>query len=960
MIKGTRFLGVVLLLICFKGLFNFQKAQAQANDHVVTLEWSPDGTRIAAYWASGALEVRNVAIGTTVFSDTTRQIIEDLAWSPDGEYIAVVYDRVEIISSSSGTSIRQLPINNLRNNLAYFDAIAWNPESELLAGIVRFGVGSLAETFVYVWDSSDGTILNAYPTKGDFIEWSPTGNHLAIANTSSVGSLTIIDAISGDALLDRGSDLSIGIAWKFDGLTLAQAVFREDASGLQPYILIWDLRDGSVQRTLHRSDSNQILALDWRPGGDELAVSDAQLGIDIWDATPGTLLLDRFVDDHYVTALGWSPDGTRLAFGNEDGTIEIVPVLGTAPMAPFNLAALRLSANSIRLDWTDNSTDESEFRIERSENGIDGWTEIHTLAPDETTYTDEDLDFSTVYYYRVRAYRGSDNQYSEYSNIVDILTIPATPLNLAVSAVPFAKTNLSWEDNSSDETTFSIERSPDGSTDWVEIDTVPADTIAYEDSDLTPSTTYWYRVRAHRESDNQFSDYTPSVSVLTAPSGPSQVTATLSAPNQIQVSWTDNSTDETNFRIERSTTGTSDWSEIGTATATPYTDSTTNPSTTYYYRVRAYRNSDNVFSDYSAAASGILSSPATPASFAGVPLPINKAKLTWTDNTTDETNFRLERSDNGTSGWSEIVIAANQVAYTESRTNCIQTSYFRIRAYRGSDNQYSVYSPIVSVTTDGCGPDRLALFNTVHTHNRRFTEFPGTTYNDYWLNAPVGSGQWFMGDWNGDGVDTPAVFINGTYWYTNSQAASSTWTQINVQANEYPVVGRFDLSVGHDCLGVIDSILFPPTTVFMLGYTCNLTGDINPSLSYQWLGGILPDGQYTGEYQFVSGDWNGDGVDTIAARRSEYIAYTNVAPGQNAAFDQAQYFGNPYNGQYGGLYGVLVAGDWNYDGIDTFGYFYVDGNFYWRNHLEWNQPISGSALISNPYGTNVLPTTWRN
>jgi len=50
-------------------------------------------------------------------------------------------------------------------------------------------------------------------------------------------------------------------------------------------------------------------------------------------------------------------------------------------------------------------------------------------------------------------------------------------------------------DNSSDEQSFEIERSPDGSA-FGFLDSVPADTTSYADSGLPADTTYFYQVRA--------------------------------------------------------------------------------------------------------------------------------------------------------------------------------------------------------------------------------------------------------------------------------------------------------------------------------------------------------------------------------------------------------------------------------------------------------------------------------
>jgi len=77
-----------------------------------------------------------------------------------------------------------------------------------------------------------------------------------------------------------------------------------------------------------------------------------------------------------------------------------------------------------------------------------------------------------------------------------------------------AEANLSWNDNSSNESGFRIERSSDGQS-FSQIATVDVNTTTYSDTGLHSNTTYWYRVNAYNEYGE--SGYTNVVSLTTEP-----------------------------------------------------------------------------------------------------------------------------------------------------------------------------------------------------------------------------------------------------------------------------------------------------------------------------------------------------------------------------------------------------------------------------------------------------------
>lgn len=85
--------------------------------------------------------------------------------------------------------------------------------------------------------------------------------------------------------------------------------------------------------------------------------------------------------------------------------------------APTGLTATAQSTTSIRLDWTDNSDNETGFRLERSPDGSSEWTEVTTTSADVVSYDDTGLAAGTAYWYRVCATSGEgDTAFSNTAN----------------------------------------------------------------------------------------------------------------------------------------------------------------------------------------------------------------------------------------------------------------------------------------------------------------------------------------------------------------------------------------------------------------------------------------------------------------------------------------------------------------------------------------------------------------
>ena len=72
------------------------------------------------------------------------------------------------------------------------------------------------------------------------------------------------------------------------------------------------------------------------------------------------------------------------------------------PAAPTNLTATAASSSQINLGWTDNASNESNYKVERSLDGV-SFTVVADLPANTTSYSSTGLAASTQYFYQVIA-----------------------------------------------------------------------------------------------------------------------------------------------------------------------------------------------------------------------------------------------------------------------------------------------------------------------------------------------------------------------------------------------------------------------------------------------------------------------------------------------------------------------------------------------------------------------------
>lgn len=223
----------------------------------------------------------------------------------------------------------------------------------------------------------------------------------------------------------------------------------------------------------------------------------------------------------------------------------------TIPVAPSNLSAVAMSDSEIALDWSDNSGNETGFRLERSVDGVN-WYEVAVVGSDMTSFTDNGLLAETTYQYRVRAYNSNGN--SSYSNIgsattdavvvetcvtnTPLLSIAPETVYTAAGATIHYSVALSNQDSAvCGVTTFTVTTS-DGTTlgsyalsAGSSANATWTTTAPLTDGSMTKSVTA--TATAHASVTQYATVYVDA----TAPSAPSNLTAAEQRKNQVVVSW---------------------------------------------------------------------------------------------------------------------------------------------------------------------------------------------------------------------------------------------------------------------------------------------------------------------------------------------------------------------------------------------------------------------------------------
>ena len=207
---------------------------------------------------------------------------------------------------------------------------------------------------------------------------------------------------------------------------------------------------------------------------------------------------------YYVCAIASNSGGTGV------GSVQNFTTLPSIPSAPTGVSASNVSGTENTVSWTDASSNESGFKVERNQN-YGGYVQIGTTSANATSYSDTSATADNSYEYRVRAYNVSGNSSYNYSNYVITATVvPNAPTSL-VATVGTTSPDVSFSASHSgdNEDGFKLERSTDNVNFSVVATSARNNPYSY-DSGLA-SGTYYYRLYAYNAIGNSGNSNTETV-----------------------------------------------------------------------------------------------------------------------------------------------------------------------------------------------------------------------------------------------------------------------------------------------------------------------------------------------------------------------------------------------------------------------------------------------------------------
>ena len=377
-------------------------------------------------------------------------------------------------------------------------------------------------------------------------------------------------------------------------------------------------------------------------------------------------------------AVGWLKPGQSGSVPSEvvPGSVLSPFQTDSIPATPGGLILTAISSQRIDLAWTDSSSNESGFRIERAI-GSGSFTEIGTAAANVTTFQSTGLTANTLYSYRIRAFNTAGN--SNYC--------PAASATTHLAPTGYISRNM-----------------------WTNVTGTLVSSIPLATSPNVSDVLYILETISNN--GNNYGQWIRGY--ITAPAT-GQYTFWIASDDNSELWFSTNSQPSNKVKIA-SVTGYSNSREWNKYTSQKSGVVNLSEGVKYYIEIlhKEGDQNDNLAVGWSkpgqsgSAPSEVVPGyvlspfvdtivPNAPTNLYANSIYSTQIGLSWTDNSSNETGFRIERAQ-GAGTFTEIaVIPANSATYIDNGLTASTEYHYRVLAYNVAGS--SAYSNTLTCTT---------------------------------------------------------------------------------------------------------------------------------------------------------------------------------------------------------------------------------------------------------------------
>jgi WD40 repeat protein len=298
------------------------------------VQWSPDGSRVAAAGPEGTVDILDARTGDPLNSISGHDApVNGIAFSPDGALVGTTGEDgfAKIWDLETGEELHALESPAERDALAP----SFSPDGSL------FAAAWLHEGFIRILDLTSGRIVQEIQVEGSprSTAFDPTGARIVVA--LDIAPAVVVDVRSGEVVFTLDDPGSSDAAWSPDGASIVTA-------GDDGVARIFDAQTGRGRFAL-LGHGDRVTDVDWSPDSARVVTASADGTATLWRVTEGggreMFTLSAQDTRGGIASVAFSPDGSRIVTGDVENRATIVwdvSIAGDAELA--NLPAVAFAS----------------------------------------------------------------------------------------------------------------------------------------------------------------------------------------------------------------------------------------------------------------------------------------------------------------------------------------------------------------------------------------------------------------------------------------------------------------------------------------------------------------------------------------------------------------------------------------------------------------------------------------